>query len=65
MVQELPGYTKARFDALADRLGARLTALRAPETATEQQLADATRVLARIDHVIDSAILAGRRTETP
>lgn len=62
-LQELPTHTKERFDALADRLAARLTALRAPATATPQQLADASRVLARIDDVIDSAILAGRRRE--
>lgn len=61
MVRELPAYTKARFDALAGRLAKRLLSLQAPATATEQQLSDATRVLARIDDVIDCAINAGRR----
>lgn len=65
MIQEIPTCTKARFDAVCDRLAARLTALRAPETATEQQLRDALRVLERVDGVIDSAILAGRRKEGP
>jgi hypothetical protein len=63
VVAEIPVWTKARFDAMCDRLAARLTALRAPETATEQQLCDALRVLERVDGVIDSAILAGRRKD--
>ncbi len=36
-LQELPTHTRARFDALADRLAARLTALRAPATATPRR----------------------------
>ena len=59
--QELPTWTAARVNAIADRLSARLTALRATPTMTERQLSEAARVLARMDDVIDTAINAGRR----
>lgn len=59
--QELPRWTAERVNAIADRLAARLTALRATPTMTERQLSEAARVLARMDDVIDTAINAGRR----
>ena len=60
-LQELPTWTAARVNAIADRLAARLTALRATPAMTERQLSEAARVLARMDDVIDTAINAGRR----
>ena len=61
VTQELPTWTAARVNAVADRLAARLTALRATPAMTERQLSEAARVLARMDDVIDTAINAGRR----
>lgn len=61
VAQELPTWTAARVNAIADRLATRLTALRATQTMTERQLSEAARVLARMDDVIDTAINAGRR----